>query len=78
MPPRLLLQTAFAEFGRRGQLTVSLGVDADNPTGAVALYESVGMAVQHETLRYGVPPVAHSVSDVPSPAGSMMSDSKNV
>ena len=75
---RLLLQKAFAEFGRRGQLTVSLGVDADNPTGAVALYESVGMTVQHETLRYELPPVAHSVSDDPSPAGSMMSDSKNV
>jgi ribosomal protein S18 acetylase RimI-like enzyme len=75
---RLLLQTAFAEFGRRGQLTVSLGVDADNPTGAVALYESVGMQVQHETLRYELPALAHSVSDEPSPAGSMMSDSKNV
>ena len=76
---RLLLLTAFAEFGRRGQLTVSLGVDADNPTGAVALYESVGMRVSHETLRYELPPLApHSVSDDPSPAGSMMSDSKNV
>jgi mycothiol synthase len=76
---RLLLRTAFAEFGRRGQLTVSLGVDADNPTGAVALYESVGMRVQHETLRYELPPLTvHSVSDEPSPAGSMMSDSKNV
>jgi ribosomal protein S18 acetylase RimI-like enzyme len=74
---RLLLQTAFAEFGRRGQLTVSLGVDADNPTGAVALYESVGMQVRHETLRYELPPLAHSVSEEPSPAGSMMSDSKN-
>lgn len=75
---RLLLQTAFAEFGRRGQLTVSLGVDADNPTGAVALYESVGMRIQHETLRYELPPLAYSVSDEPSPAGSMMSASKNV
>ncbi|HET6815873.1 MAG TPA: GNAT family N-acetyltransferase [Mycobacteriales bacterium] len=75
---RMLLQTAFAEFARRGQLTVSLGVDADNPTGAVALYESVGMRVQHEALRYELPPLAHSVSEDPSPAGSMMSDSKNV
>ena len=54
---RLLLQAAFAEFGRRGQLTVSLGVDADNPTGAVGLYESVGMRIQHETLRYELPPL---------------------
>ena len=52
---RLLLRLAFAEFGRRGQPTVSLGVDADNPTGAVAVYESVGMRVHHETLRYELP-----------------------
>jgi GNAT superfamily N-acetyltransferase len=38
----LLLQ-AFAEFGRRGLSTVMLGVDAENTTGATALYESVGM-----------------------------------
>jgi ribosomal protein S18 acetylase RimI-like enzyme len=38
-----LLREAFAEFHRRGLETVGLKVDADNPTGAVRLYERVGM-----------------------------------
>lgn len=38
-----LLRAAFAEFHRRGTETVGLKVDADNPTGAVCLYERVGM-----------------------------------
>ena len=38
-----LLRAAFAEFHRRGAETVGLKVDADNPTGAVRLYERVGM-----------------------------------
>jgi mycothiol synthase len=38
-----LLRAAFAEFHRRGAGTVGLKVDADNPTGAVRLYEWVGM-----------------------------------
>jgi len=33
----------FAEFARRGCTRVSLGVDAENTTGAVALYERAGM-----------------------------------
>jgi ribosomal protein S18 acetylase RimI-like enzyme len=49
---RLLLLTAFAEFHRRGERRVNLGVDASNPTGAVALYESVGMHKHHETAVY--------------------------
>jgi ribosomal protein S18 acetylase RimI-like enzyme len=53
---RLLLQTAFAEFHRRGERKVSLGVDASNPTGAVALYESVGMQVAYEAVLYELPP----------------------
>jgi mycothiol synthase len=40
----LLLQ-AFAELRRRGKPRVGLGVDGSNPTGAVALYERVGMRV---------------------------------
>jgi hypothetical protein len=31
-------------------------VDASNPTGAVALYESVGMRVAYEAVRYSLPP----------------------
>jgi mycothiol synthase len=40
-----LLKTAFAEFFRRGETYVRLGVDAENPTGATRLYERAGMHV---------------------------------
>ncbi len=40
---KALLRRAFAELAKRGHHEVRLGVDARNPTGAVALYESVGM-----------------------------------
>ena len=53
---RLLLLTSFAEFHRRGYRTVSLGVDATNPSGAVALYESVGMKPRHEAVLYELDP----------------------
>jgi mycothiol synthase len=39
-----LLRAAFAELHHRGVETVGLKVDSDNPTGAVRLYERVGMA----------------------------------
>lgn len=38
-----LLRQAFAASYRAGQPVVSLGVDADNPTGAYRLYEKAGM-----------------------------------
>jgi mycothiol synthase len=38
-----LLLHAFAELRGRGKARVGLGVDGSNPTGAVALYERVGM-----------------------------------
>jgi mycothiol synthase len=38
----LLLET-FRDFERRGRTAVSLGVDAENASGATRLYESVGM-----------------------------------
>jgi mycothiol synthase len=41
----LLLRIAFAEFARRDEPRVALGVDAQNPTGATRLYERVGMHV---------------------------------
>ncbi len=40
---RALLLHVFAAFRARGRPGVSLHVDADNPTGALALYEGVGM-----------------------------------
>lgn len=42
---KALLQRTFAEFWRRGTTRVTLDVDSQNATGAVALYERVGMHV---------------------------------
>lgn len=38
-----LLRASFAEFVRRGEQRIALGVDAQNETGAMRLYERVGM-----------------------------------
>ena len=38
-----LLRHSFNEFYRRGKRKVGLGVDAQNLTGALRLYESAGM-----------------------------------
>ena len=43
---KALLQRTFAEFWRRGTTRVTLDVDSQNATGAVALYERVGMQVE--------------------------------
>jgi mycothiol synthase len=40
-----LLREAFAAFAARGKTSAGLGVDAENTTGAVSLYERVGMHV---------------------------------
>ena len=40
-----LLRHAFNEFYRRGKRKVGLGVDAQNLTGALRLYESAGMRI---------------------------------
>lgn len=42
---RQLLLHSFAEFRRRGCAAAALYVDSTNPTGAVRLYESIGMQV---------------------------------
>lgn len=47
-----LLQEAFAEFYRRGERRVALGVDATNPTGATRLYDRAGMHVHSEDIVY--------------------------
>jgi ribosomal protein S18 acetylase RimI-like enzyme len=51
----LLLGTAFAEFGRRGHRKAGLNVDVANGSGALALYEGLGMTVAYEDLRYELP-----------------------
>jgi mycothiol synthase len=43
---KALLQRTFAEFWRRGTTRVTLDVDTENETGAVRLYERVGMTVE--------------------------------
>lgn len=47
-----LLETSFAEFFRRGEHRVALGVDAESPTGATRLYEKAGMRVFWEAVVY--------------------------
>jgi mycothiol synthase len=45
-----LLKHTFAEFASRGFTAVGLGVDAENPTGAVRVYERAGMHVERTDL----------------------------
>jgi ribosomal protein S18 acetylase RimI-like enzyme len=45
-----LLQHTFAEFARRGFAAVGLGVDAENPTGALRVYGRAGMHVERTHL----------------------------
>jgi mycothiol synthase len=47
-----LLQHLFRHFAGAGMKRVGLGVDAENPTGAVALYERAGMYVARRNLTY--------------------------
>jgi mycothiol synthase len=49
---RALLLHVFGEFYRRGMPRVSLGVDAESPTGATRLYESAGMTAEVEQVVY--------------------------
>jgi len=49
---KALLLHSFGEFHRRGVTRVGLGVDAENPTGATKLYETVGMHVDLEQVVY--------------------------
>ena len=47
-----LLRHSFREFASRGFKAVGLGVDAENPTGAVRVYERAGMHVERTNLIY--------------------------
>jgi mycothiol synthase len=49
---KALLYRTFAEFRRRGATRVTLDVDSQNATGAVALYERVGMHVEKCGIAY--------------------------
>jgi ribosomal protein S18 acetylase RimI-like enzyme len=47
-----LLRHSFRDFAGSGFDAVGLGVDAENPTGAVRLYERAGMHVERTSLIY--------------------------
>lgn len=47
-----LLLHSFGEFYRRGQQRVLLGVDSQNLTGAVRLYQRAGMHIKRENISY--------------------------
>lgn len=47
-----LLNHTFRIFHARGERSIGLGVDAENPTGATRLYERAGMHVELETVVY--------------------------
>jgi mycothiol synthase len=47
-----LLLHSFGEFYRRGTMTIGLGVDAQNPTGATRLYQKAGMHAASEYVTY--------------------------
>jgi mycothiol synthase len=47
-----LLLHAFDQLYARGQRRITLGVDAENPTGAMRLYERAGMQVAFEAVIY--------------------------
>ena len=49
---RALLLHSFRELRDRGRLKADLGVDAENTTGAVRLYERAGMCVAHRMDTY--------------------------
>jgi ribosomal protein S18 acetylase RimI-like enzyme len=47
-----LLQRTFRLFHERGERSVGLGVDSENPTGATRLYERAGMHVESESVTF--------------------------
>jgi mycothiol synthase len=61
-----LLRHSFATFSRRGVDVVLLTVDAENSTGATALYERVGMRVIRQWDLWERPPQGSSPVSTPS------------
>lgn len=47
-----LLHYVFRVFHARGERSVGLGVDSENPTGATRLYERAGMHVESESVTF--------------------------
>jgi ribosomal protein S18 acetylase RimI-like enzyme len=49
---RLLLETAISHFSRRGYTHAELGVDTENESGALGLYEKAGFTVMSTTIEH--------------------------
>jgi ribosomal protein S18 acetylase RimI-like enzyme len=49
---RALMTAAMLELRRRGMESAALGVDAENPTGALGLYENLGFRVDRRAAAY--------------------------
>jgi mycothiol synthase len=52
---RAALARVMTEAEQSGFQRVSLGVDADNPTGALGLYEKLGFQTKHKNISYRLP-----------------------
>ncbi len=52
---RAALAKVLAEAAQAGYQRAGLGVDADNQTGALGLYESLGFSVHNKWITYGLP-----------------------
>jgi mycothiol synthase len=49
---RALIARSLVKLRERGMTSAVLGVDADNPTGAYGLYESLGFAVTYRSTAW--------------------------
>ena len=61
-----LLRSAFATAANEGRTSVTLTVDADNTTGATALYEGVGMRAEQVRVHYRHPLASSRDGEAPS------------
>jgi mycothiol synthase len=52
---RALIGATLVELRERGIEEAMLGVDAENPTGALALYEGLGFEIKVRSRRYRKP-----------------------
>ncbi|MBG0827031.1 GNAT family N-acetyltransferase [Planomonospora sp. ID67723] len=50
-----LIAYALAEFREQGYARAGLGVDADNPTGALGIYTRAGFEIEHRQITYALP-----------------------
>lgn len=61
---RATLAKVLAEAAQAGYERASLGVDADNPTGALGLYENLGFTTHQKFVSYQLPIPSEPLSNV--------------